>query len=73
MILAGVDVFRLNFSRGSASHHLSQAQTIRVAAKSVGREVGIVADLQGLKIRIGKFIGDRVRLDHFRINAQHVG
>lgn len=63
MIVAGVDVFRLNFSHGSAAHHLGHAQTIRDAAKSVGREVGIMADLQGPKIRIGKFMGDRVRLE----------
>jgi len=63
MICAGVDVFRLNFSHGTAADHIAHAQAIRSAAKSVGREVGLMADLQGPKIRIGKFHGGRVRLE----------
>jgi len=55
MLAAGVDVVRLNFSHGRADEHVERANNVRAAAKELGREVGIMADLQGPKIRIGKF------------------
>jgi pyruvate kinase len=62
MLAAGVDVMRLNFSHGSASDHQERARMVRDAARSLGREVAIMADLQGPKIRIGKFAGGKVVL-----------
>jgi len=62
MIDAGVDVFRLNFSHGKAGDHGLRATEIRRAASDAGREVAIMADLQGPKIRVGKFENGRVDL-----------
>ena len=62
MIRAGVDVVRLNFSHGSAQDHIDRAQRVREASARVGREVAIMADLQGPKIRVGKFAAGKVQL-----------
>ena len=62
MILAGVTVVRLNFSHGKAQDHIDRAKLVRQAAKNVGREVAIMADLQGPKIRVGKFADGKVML-----------
>jgi pyruvate kinase len=62
MLAAGVDVVRLNFSHGTADDHLARAKLVRAAARACGREVGIMADLQGPKIRVGKFEGGKVEL-----------
>ena len=55
LIEAGVDVIRLNFSHGSTSLHSSRVQAAREYAQALGRAVGVMVDLQGPKIRIGKF------------------
>ncbi|HEY2020400.1 pyruvate kinase [Paraburkholderia sp.] len=55
MINAGCDVVRLNFSHGSAQDHRQRAEFVREAARQAGREVAIMADLQGPKIRVGRF------------------
>ena len=62
MILAGVNVMRLNFSHGKAEDHVKLAQAVRDAAQRAGREVAIMADLQGPKIRVGKFAEGKVCL-----------
>ena len=62
MLAAGVDVVRLNFSHGSAADHQERARIVRAAAQSLGREVAIMADLQGPKIRVGKIAGGKVTL-----------
>ena len=62
MVEAGIDVVRLNFSHGTADDHLARAVCIRAAAAKVGRTVGILADLQGPKIRVGKFADGKVML-----------
>ncbi len=62
MIRAGVNVVRLNFSHGSAQDHINRAQLVREAAQRAGREVAIMADLQGPKIRVGKFVDGKVML-----------
>ena len=62
MIAAGVDVVRLNFSHGSADDHRRRAERVRAAAQRHGREVAIMADLQGPKIRVGRFAHGRVML-----------
>ena len=63
MIQAGVDVVRINFSHGSAEDHPKRAEHVRNRARASGRQVGVLADLQGPKIRIDRFIDDRVVLD----------
>ena len=55
MITAGVNVVRLNFSHGSAAEHRATAEIVRHIATQLGRPVGVLCDLQGPKIRIGKF------------------
>ena len=63
MIRAGVNVVRLNFSHGKAQDHIDRARLVREAAQRAGREVGIMADLQGPKIRVGKFAQGKVQLE----------
>src|SRR5438132_2898042 len=63
MIRAGVNVVRLNFSHGKAQDHIDRAQLVRDAAQRAGREVAIMADLQGPKIRVGKFADGKVKLE----------
>ncbi len=55
MMRAGVDVVRLNFSHGTTADHEARAELVRETCRKVGRTVGIMADLQGPKIRVGKF------------------
>ncbi len=62
MIRAGVNMVRLNFSHGKAQDHIDRAEMVRAAAKRAGCEVAIMADLQGPKIRVGKFANTRVQL-----------
>lgn len=64
MIRAGVSVVRLNFSHGTAQDHIDRARLVREAAARAGLEVGIMADLQGPKIRVGKFAGNKVQLQN---------
>ncbi len=59
LIVAGVNVFRLNFSHGSAEEHSQRAQTIRSISQALKTPVGILCDMQGPKIRIGSFINDK--------------
>src|SRR5260370_17837923 len=63
MILAGVDVVRLNFSHGKAQDHIDRAALVREVARKAGKEVAIMADLQGPNIRVGKFEGVKVMLE----------
>jgi len=76
MIRAGVDLVRMNFSHGSAQDHMKRAETVRAAAAAVGRTVGILADLQGPKIRVRKFENDKIMLnkgDAFILDASLEG
>lgn len=59
---AGADVFRLNFSHGSHADHAERIATIRALEEKVGRPIGILADVQGPKLRVGRFQGGRVQL-----------
>ena len=63
MIRAGVDVVRLNFSHGTAQDHIDRATLVREVAQAAGKEVAIMADLQGPKIRVGKFEGGKTMLE----------
>lgn len=59
---AGADVFRLNFSHGSHEDHAARILMIREVETKVGRPIGILADVQGPKLRVGRFGGGRVHL-----------
>src|SRR4051795_4486962 len=63
MFRAGVDVVRLNFSHGTAADHEKRAALVKEMAAKVGRTVAIMCDLQGPKIRVGKFKEGRVTLE----------
>ncbi len=62
LFMAGVDVFRLNFSHGSHEDHAKVHAAIRALEKDVGRPIGILQDLQGPKIRIGTLIAGKEEL-----------
>ena len=62
MVLSGVDVVRLNFSHGTADDHLARATLVKEISSKTGRTVGIMCDLQGPKIRVGKFKDGKVTL-----------
>ena len=72
MMRAGVDVVRLNFSHGTSADHEARAELVRETCRKVGRTVGIMADLQGPKIRVGKFKEGKIALkpgDAFILDA----
>ncbi len=72
MLRAGVNVVRVNFSHGSAEEHSAVVARVREIADRLGQGVGVLADLQGPKIRIGKFADGKVRLapgDHFSFDV----
>jgi len=62
LMLAGMDVARLNFSHGSQSYHGENIDRIRAVAAEVGRPIAILTDLQGPKLRVGKLEGEGVLL-----------
>src|SRR3990167_4718544 len=72
MFIAGLDVVRLNFSHGTAENHQRPAEAVRQICRKTGRTVGIIGDLQGPKIRVGKFKDGKVTLrpgDAFILDA----
>ncbi|OGA06839.1 MAG: pyruvate kinase [Betaproteobacteria bacterium RIFCSPLOWO2_02_64_14] len=62
MIDAGLDVVRLNFSHGAAAEHRRLAELVRSLARKADRAVGVLVDLQGPKIRIGRFREGKITL-----------
>ena len=58
LVRAGMDVARLNFSHGVAADHAEIYRHVRAASDATGRAVGILVDLQGPKIRLGRFADD---------------
>ncbi len=62
LMRAGVDVVRLNFSHGTAQDHIDRAALVRSTALKVGKPIALMADLQGPKIRVGKFAEGKVML-----------
>ncbi len=75
LVHAGMDVARLNMSHGDHATHGDAIEHIRHAAQQTGRSVGILADLQGPKIRLGSFEDGSVLLregDAFAITTEHV-
>jgi pyruvate kinase len=74
MVRAGMDVVRVNFSHGEAADHVRRVEAVRRYAREQGREVGVLADLQGPKIRTDRFESGRVTLDEgarFVLDAAH--
>src|SRR4051794_32194582 len=72
MVRAGVDVVRLNFSHGVAADHERRAALVKEIATKTGRTVAILCDLQGPKIRVGKFKEGKITLEkgqHFVLDA----
>lgn len=73
IIEAGVDVARINFSHGTAEEHMERADKIRNRARAHGRQVGVMCDLQGPKIRIERFKDGKVTLkdgDNFILDTK---
>ena len=62
LISAGMNIARLNFSHGTHSDHLKNIEAVRRISKELGRPVGILQDLQGPKIRVGKLIGGQMEI-----------
>jgi pyruvate kinase len=86
LVEAGMDVARLNFSHGDHGDHGRRFQEVRRAAESTGRNLAVLADLQGPKIRLGRFadgpvewrVGERIRItvedcpgDHDRVSTTY--
>jgi pyruvate kinase len=72
LVAAGVDVVRLNLSHDTHGRHLNRAEHIRDRAWASGRQVAVLVDLQGPKIRIGKFEDEAIELqvdDRFCIDT----
>ena len=79
LIEAGMDYARLNFSHGAAKEHIELAQIIRAMAEKVGREVKIMQDLEGPKLRIGEMNqplhlnqGDKIWLGHHTASSEQI-
>ena len=75
LIRAGATTFRLNFSHGSHSDHALRVATIRQVAHQMSQNIGILADLQGPKIRLGRFQDGPIRLakgDGFQLTSRSV-
>jgi pyruvate kinase len=79
LVEAGMDVARLNFSHGEHAEHGRRFHEVRAAAQAAGRNVAVLADLQGPKIRLGRFAdgpvewatGDRVRITVEDVEGTH--
>ncbi|VAW45506.1 Pyruvate kinase [hydrothermal vent metagenome] len=63
MIKAGLDVVRINMSHGNPTEHKGRVDAVRALAKKLDREVGVLVDLQGPKIRIARFAEDKIFLE----------
>jgi pyruvate kinase len=75
LIEAGVDIFRLNFSHADRERHAGTIESIRAAAGRVGREVAVLGDLPGPKLRIGELRGDVAKLEtgtHVKLTPREV-
>jgi pyruvate kinase len=64
LVRAGMNVARLNMSHGTHQEHRDQLEAVRGAAEAAGRPIGVVADLQGPKIRLGQFADGGVQLSY---------
>ena len=74
IIEAGVDVIRVKFSHGTPEEHIERAERVRNRARAHGRQIGVLCDLQGPKIRIEKFKSGKILLEEgatFVLDTQH--
>ncbi|MEO5596762.1 MAG: pyruvate kinase, partial [Lysobacteraceae bacterium] len=62
LLHAGVNVVRMNFSHGAPEHHAQRIEAVRAIAAEMDREVGVLADFQGPKIRVETFVDGKVEL-----------
>ncbi len=62
ILIAGTDLFRLNFSHGDHANHCRYAEMARSVANKIGKHIALIGDLQGPKIRIGAFIDGKIEL-----------
>ena len=69
LVLAGVDVFRLNMAHASRDEHTDAAQDIRQVSRTLGMPIAVLADLAGPKIRLGELPGDALECDAARNTA----
>ena len=67
LVEAGVDCFRLNFSHGAKEDHARRLSAVREAEVRIGKPIGVFADLQGPKIRVGSFEGGEIKLRYGQI------
>ena len=67
LVEAGVDCFRLNFSHGGREDHARRLANIRAAEAKIGKPIGVLADLQGPKIRVGSFADGEIKLKYGQI------
>ena len=75
LVEAGADVFRLNFSHGSHAEHAARVRDIREVERELGRPIGVLMDLQGPKLRIGRFADGPIALQagaRFRLDLDDV-
>ena len=75
LIAAGATTFRLNFSHGDHSEHAVRIATIRQVSTELGVNIGILQDLQGPKIRLGRFLDGPITLakgDRFSLTSREV-
>jgi pyruvate kinase len=75
LIEAGADVFRLNFSHADRDRHASTIESIRAAAEQAGRDVAVLGDLPGQKLRIGEMRNDVAELEtgmHVKLTPQDI-
>ena len=63
MVRAGMDVARLNFAHGTAEEHAETVRRVRAAAQAAGREVGVLQDIPGPKLRLGPVAGELAQLE----------
>ena len=73
LYLNGADVFRLNFSHGTHEDHKRSLENIRDVEREAGRPIGVLLDLQGPKLRLGKFANGPITLaegDKFRLDLE---
>ncbi|MFN6961395.1 MAG: pyruvate kinase [Rhodocyclaceae bacterium] len=73
LVAAGIDIVRINFSHGTLDEHRQRLELLQEATRKQNRTVAVMADLQGPKIRIGKFAGSKIVLkpgQHFILDAE---
>ena len=62
LVDAGVDAFRFNFSHGTHEEHAERYRAVREISESHGRHIAVIADMQGPKLRVGRFAGGKIKL-----------